>query len=154
VRGKCSHATRRNGPSSWPAWGIASALDVTVGTLLAEDDPVTSHLIRRGDGEWYPFESGINGRLIHVDGRDRRLEILEMRLDPARTYVSHPHAPGTEELVICLNGTVTLGPESSEQHLGEGDALRFAADVPHSYRSDDGCLALCALSYPAVRGRS
>ena len=77
-----------------------------------------------------------------------------MRLDPARTYVSHPHAPGTEELVICLNGTVTLGPESSEQHLGEGDALRFAADVPHSYRSDDGCLALCALSYPAVRGRS
>ena len=77
-----------------------------------------------------------------------------MRLDASRVYASHPHAPGTEELVICLNGTLTLGPEGSEQPLGEGDALHFAADVPHSYRSDHGCLALCSLSYPAVRGHS
>ena len=141
-------------PSLETLWRIARALDVTVGTLLAEDDSVASHLIRRSDGEWYPFESGINGRLIHVDGRDRRLEILEMRLDPERVYASHPHAPGTEELVICLSGTLTLGPEGSEQQLGERDALHFAADVPHSYRSDDGCLALCSLSYPAVRGHT
>ena len=33
-----------------------------------------------------------------------------------------------------------------------GDALHLAADVPHSYGSDDGCLALCSLTYPAVRG--
>jgi XRE family transcriptional regulator, regulator of sulfur utilization len=141
-------------PSLETLWRIARALDVTVGTLLAEDDPVASHVIRRSDGEWYPFESGIDGRLIHVDGRDRRLEILEMRLDPARRYTSQPHAPGTEELVVCLNGTLTLGPEGSEQDLREGDALHFAADVPHSYRSDGGCLALCYLSYPAVRGHS
>lgn len=131
---------------------IARALDVTVGTLLAEDDPVRSKLIRRSDGELLTFESGIRGRLIYVDGRERRLEALEMRLEPGMHYRSGAHAPGTEELVICLDGTLAVGPEGHEEHLGEGDALHFAADIAHSYRSDDGCVALCAFSYPAVRG--
>ena len=130
---------------------IARALDVTVGTLLAEDEPVRSQLIRRTSGEWFAFESGIHGRLIHVDGRERRLEALEIRLEPGMHYRSRAHAPGTEELVICLDGTLTLGPEGHEEHLSEGDALHFAADIAHSYRSDDGCVALCAFSYPAVR---
>jgi transcriptional regulator with XRE-family HTH domain len=131
---------------------IACALDVTVGTLLAEDELVRSQLIRRADGEWISFESGIRGRLIYVDGRERRLEALEIRLEPGGHYPSRAHAPGTEELVICLHGTLTAGPDGHEEHLGEGDALLFAADIAHSYRSDDGCVALCAFSYPAVRG--
>ena len=35
-----------------------------------------------------------------------------------------------------------LGPDGHEESLDEGDALHFAADVPHSYRSADGCVAL------------
>ena len=130
---------------------IARALDVTVGTLLAEDDPVRSQLIRRTDGEWFSFESGVRGRILHVDGRERRLEAIEMRLEPGMHNRSRAHAPGTEELVICLDGTLTLGAEGQEEHLSEGDALHFAADVAHSYRSDDGCVALCVFTYPAVR---
>jgi transcriptional regulator with XRE-family HTH domain len=139
-------------PSLETLWRIARALDITVGTLLAEDNPVRSHVIRRADGEWIAFESGIRGRLLYVDGRDRRLEALEMRLEPGRHYPSRAHAPGTEELVICLDGTLTLGPEGHEESLDKGDALHFAADVPHSYHSNDGCMALCSFSYPAVRG--
>ncbi len=133
---------------------VARALDVTVGTLLAEDDPLHTRVIRRADGEWLGFESGVRGRLIHVDGRDRRLETLEIRLEPGRHYASPAHAPGTEELVICLHGALTAGPAGHEERLDEGDAVHFAADVPHSYRSDDGCLALCSFTYPAVRGPS
>jgi transcriptional regulator with XRE-family HTH domain len=133
---------------------IAHALDVTVGTLLAEDDdPLRTRLIRRAEGEWLSFESGVDGRLIHVDGRDRRIETLEMRLQAGRHYLSRAHAPGTEELVLCLRGKLSVGPEAHEERLEEGDALHFAADVPHSYQSDDGCLALCSFTYPAVRGQ-
>jgi XRE family transcriptional regulator, regulator of sulfur utilization len=138
-------------PSLETLWRIARALDVTVGTLLAEDSPVRSNLIRRTDGEWLSFESGMRGRLLYVDGRDRRLEALEIRLEPGVRYASPAHAPGTEELVICLQGSLVLGPEGHEEQLGEGDALHFAADVPHSYRSPDGGMALCSFSYPAVR---
>jgi transcriptional regulator with XRE-family HTH domain len=132
---------------------LAGALDVAVSELLAQDDPLHTQLIPRADGEWLSFESGIRGRLIYVDGRDRRLETLEIRLEPGEQYASDPHAPGTEELVICLSGSLTVGPEAREERLGEGDALHFVADVPHSYLSADGCLALCSFSYPAVRGR-
>jgi transcriptional regulator with XRE-family HTH domain len=140
-------------PSLETLWRIASALDVTVGTLLAEDEPVRSQLIRRTDGELIAFESGVRGRLLHVDGRDRRLEAIEMHLTARRRYRSAAHAPGTDELVICLEGEVTLGPDGHEETLGEGDALHFAADVPHSYRSEHGAIALCCFSYPAVRSR-
>jgi hypothetical protein len=34
-----------------------------------------------------------------------------------------------------------------------GDAVLFAADVPHAYFSDEGGRAVCCFSYPAVRGR-
>jgi transcriptional regulator with XRE-family HTH domain len=153
---KTSLATIESGvgnPSLETLWRIARALDVTVGTLLAEDDPVASQVIRRDDGEWLAFESGVRGRLLYVDGRDRRLEAIEMRLEPGRHYRSAAHAPGTEELVICLDGSATLGPQGHEEQLGEGDALHFAADVPHGYRSGDGALVLCAFTYPAVRSR-
>jgi transcriptional regulator with XRE-family HTH domain len=139
-------------PSLETLWRVAHALDVTVGTLLAEDDPVGTRLIPRTGAEWLVFESGIRGRLIHVDGRDRRLETLEMRLEPGVRYASRAHSPGTEELVICLDGELTVGPDGHEARLGEGDAVHFVADVPHSYRSEAGCLALCSFSYPAVRG--
>jgi transcriptional regulator with XRE-family HTH domain len=131
---------------------IAGALNVTVGTLLAEDaDPLSTEVIRRAAGEWFAFESGIRGRMIYVDGRDRRLEALEIRLVRGRRDTSLPHAPGTEELVICLEGEMSAGPEGHEQALSTGDAVHFAADVRHGYRSEDGGLALCMLSYPAVR---
>ena len=139
-------------PSLETLWRIARALDVTVGTLLAEDDPVQSRLIPRTDENWLTFESGVRGHLLYADGRDRRVEVLEMRLDPDVPYASLPHAPGTEELVLCLEGALTLGPGGHEQRLRKGDALHFAADIPHSYRSEDGCTALCIFSYPAVRG--
>jgi XRE family transcriptional regulator, regulator of sulfur utilization len=139
-------------PSLETLWRIARALDVTIGTLLAEDDEVDTRLIRRTDGEWITFESGVPGRLLYVDGRDRRLEALEIRVDQGMDYASRAHAPGTEELVICVDGTLTVGPKGDEQRLEVGDAVHFVADIPHSYRSRSGGLALCIFSYPAIRG--
>src|SRR3979409_561588 len=40
---------------------IAQPLAVTVGRLLAEDEPVRSRVIRRADAEWLSYESGIQG---------------------------------------------------------------------------------------------
>jgi transcriptional regulator with XRE-family HTH domain len=140
-------------PSLETLWRIAGALDVSVGTLLAEDEPVRTQVIRRAGGKLTTFESGVPGRLLHVDGRDRRLEAIEMHFAPGRRYRSAAHASGTEELVICLEGEVALGPDGLEETLEPGDALRFAADLPHSYRSRRGAVALCTFSYPAVRAR-
>jgi quercetin dioxygenase-like cupin family protein len=63
-------------------------------------------------------------------------------------YHSTPHPPGTEEVVVCLSGSVEVGPEGHAVTLHERDAAHFPADVPHRYRSEDGCTALGLMSYP------
>jgi transcriptional regulator with XRE-family HTH domain len=132
---------------------IAQALDVPVATLLAEDDVLVSRLIPRRDDAWITFESGIEGRILNVDGRDRRYEVLELRLAPGQRYAGPAHVTGTEELVIAIEGRLTVGPEGHERDIEPGDAVLFAADVPHVYHSADGGRAVCCFSYPAVRGR-
>lgn len=76
------------------------------------------------------------------------MEAHEILLDPGVDYHSKPHPPGTEELVVCVSGSLTIGPEGHEVELHERDAARFRADVAHRYRSDKGCIALCLMSYP------
>jgi len=132
---------------------IAQALDVPVAALLAEDETLVSRLIPHRDDDWITFESGIDGRLLNVDGRDRRYEILELRLAAGRRYASRAHVTGTEELVMCIEGRLTVGPEGHEQEVAKGDAVLFAADVPHVYFSARGGRAICCFSYPAVRAR-
>jgi transcriptional regulator with XRE-family HTH domain len=131
---------------------IAKALDVPVGTLLAEDDLLVSQLIPAREDAWITFESGIDGRLLHVDGRGRRYEVLELRLAAGRRYTSQAHVAGTEELVMCIEGHLTVGPEGHERDVDIGDSVLFAADVPHVYFSAAGGRAVCCFSYPAVRG--
>jgi transcriptional regulator with XRE-family HTH domain len=138
-------------PSLETLWRIARALDVTLGTLLGHDDPVLTRVIRYADSELVASESGMQSRLIYGDGRARRVETLDMELEKGMVYASAPHAPGTEELVICLSGSMTVGPNGFEVDLAARDGLHFAADVAHAYRSEDGCLALCIISYPAPR---
>jgi transcriptional regulator with XRE-family HTH domain len=132
---------------------IAQALDVPVAALLAEDELLVSRAIPCRDDDWITFESGIDGRLLHVDGRGRRYEILELRLAPGRRYASRAHVAGTEELVLCTEGRVTVGPEGHEHDIAKGDAVLFAADVPHVYVSNKGGRAVCCFSYPAVSAR-
>jgi transcriptional regulator with XRE-family HTH domain len=138
-------------PSLETLWRIARALDVTLGTLLGDDDPVRTRVIRFSESELLASESGMKSRLIYGDGRPRRVETLDLELEKGMTYASASHAPGTEELVICMRGSMTVGPEGSEAELTTRDALHFAADVPHRYRSDEGCLAVTIISYPAPR---
>jgi XRE family transcriptional regulator, regulator of sulfur utilization len=125
-------------------------LDVDVDTLLAGDEPLSTHLVRAAEGEWLSFESSVPARLILADGRERRIELLELALEAGAAYESQPHAPGTEELVVCVKGTLEVGPRGHEARLRPGDPLQFAADVPHVYGAARGGRALCWFSYPVV----
>jgi transcriptional regulator with XRE-family HTH domain len=143
--------TGAGNPSLETLWRIARALDVTLGTLLGDDDdPLRTRVIRYADSELVESESGMRSRLVYGDGRGRRVETLEMELESRMAYPSAPHAPGTEELVVCLIGSMVVGPDGQEVTLSARDALHFRADVPHGYRSDEGCRAICIISYPAA----
>jgi XRE family transcriptional regulator, regulator of sulfur utilization len=134
-------------PSLETLWRLARAFDVTLGTLLGEADPPRTRLIRAEDGTALTSESGMGTRLILAEGRTHRTEIHEIYLLAGTEYLSR-HMPGTEELVMCLEGSLEAGPEGQEAELAAGDALWFPADLPHRYFSRDGARALSLMSYP------
>lgn len=130
---------------------LAEALGITLGALLAADQPCGTSVVRARDAAFVRSQSGLLGRSLWSDGRDRRVETHELLIDSGVDYHSKAHPPGTEELVVCLSGALEVGPEGREVELGERDAAHFAADRPHRYHSPGGCVALCLMSYRPSR---
>jgi len=129
---------------------LAGALDITIGSLLGTELPPGTNVIRLSEEAFVRSPSGLQVRSLWSDGRNRRTETSELLLEPAADYHSKPHPPGTEELVVCISGALSVGPEGDEVSLGERDAAHFAADLPHRYRSEQGCVAMLVMSYPAA----
>jgi XRE family transcriptional regulator, regulator of sulfur utilization len=50
--------------------------------------------------------------------------------------------------VVCVSGSVEVGPEAQELVLSPGGALWFPADLPHRYRAEQESRALLVMSYP------
>jgi quercetin dioxygenase-like cupin family protein len=90
--------------------------------------------------------------LLFVEGRNRRTEVSELVLDQHITYNSLAHHPGTEELVVCIEGSLRVGPQGQEVWLAAGEAVWFPADLPHSYESQSGAKAILYMSYPPALG--
>ncbi len=131
---------------------IANALNVPVGTLFGEDNLPRVYIVRRGEGQVATSDSGLNVRTLLIDGRSHRMSIYEIHLPAQATYRAFAHLPGTQEFILCLEGDICLGPEEEEVHLQPGDAICFAADLPHTYASSSGAKALLVMQYPPAQG--
>jgi transcriptional regulator with XRE-family HTH domain len=135
-------------PSVETLWRLAGALDVPLGMLIESEEPPPTRLIGADDGPMVISEGGFLGRLILAEGRDHRTEVYELRVGRGVDYMTEPHAPGTEELVICVSGSLEVGPKGEEVNLSPGEALWFPADLPHRYRADQESRAILVMSYP------
>lgn len=131
---------------------IANALNVPVGALFGEEKLPQVYIIRRGVGQVVTSDSGLSSRTLLVDGRSHRMSIYEVHLRAQAIYRALPHLPGTQEFLLCLEGDIRLGPEEQEVHLQPGDAICFAADLPHTYSSISGAKALLVMQYPPAQG--
>ena len=89
-------------------------------------------------------------RLLLAEARHHRTEVYELSLGKEEGYVSAAHAVGTEEFLLCLEGSLEVGPLGQEVCLMPGDALWFVADQPHGYRTPEGARAVAMMLYPAV----
>ena len=131
---------------------IANALNVPVGSLFGEENHSQVSIIRRGEGQVVTSDAGLMSRTLLVDGRSHRMSIYELHLPAQATYRALAHLSGTQEFLLCLDGDIRLGPEEQEVELQSGDALCFAADLPHTYTSMSGAKALLVMQYPPAQG--
>jgi XRE family transcriptional regulator, regulator of sulfur utilization len=140
-------------PSVETLWRLANALDVPLGMLIESEEPPRTRMIGADEGPIVVSDGGFLGRLILAEGRDHRTEVYELRIAAGVDYRSDAHAPGTEELIVCVEGAVEVGPVGQEVTLAPGESLWFPADLPHRYRADGESRALNVMSYPPTAAR-
>ncbi len=135
-------------PSIGTLWRISRGLQVPLGDLLEDPAPPRTRVICASEGDVMNDPSGMVGRLLHADRRDRRAELFTLELPERTTHDSPPHLAGVEEVVVITRGRVRVGPHLSAQVLEAGDAMWFASDVPHHYAALEASSLLCLMSYP------
>ena len=136
-------------PSIETLWRVSQALALPLGALLEDEGRPNARVIKARTGEQVRAESGMTGWLVHADGRDHRTELYDLEYPKGTIHRSDPHLPGTEEVIVCVQGRMRVGPEGEEGELGPGDAILFAADVPHSYEALRNTRVLCWMLYAA-----
>jgi uncharacterized cupin superfamily protein len=57
---------------------------------------------------------------------------------PGDGYGSEGHPSGTRELLLVIDGELTLELDGAAHLVGPGDAIAFVADRPHAYRNHGG----------------
>lgn len=129
--------TGKSAPTISLLWKVATALGVPFATLLNGQDTRGTTVLLKDRAKILTSSGGrFSSRALFPFSSERTVEFYELRLAPNHREDAEPHAPGTVENLVVTQGTVevTAGREAP-QVLGEGDAIAFDADVPHSYRN-------------------
>ncbi|MCR5977530.1 helix-turn-helix domain-containing protein [Gordonia jinghuaiqii] len=102
-------------------------------------------------------ESGAEGaspylaaRLLHVEHVPDAgtVEVFWLQVTPGGVRESPAHGPGVVEHVHVVSGHLVAGRVGEERTAGPGHSLQWISDVPHTYRSDDGALAVLTIRSP------
>ena len=125
-------------PTIATLWKIASGFQTSLSSLI-EPAPVGSPdgVIRRSVEALrkQPAPDGMLVAVLFPYAPPFGFELFELTLLPGYERLSEAHEPGVTEHVIVLRGPMEVLVEGEWIELGEGEAVRFAADRPHGYRN-------------------
>lgn len=129
-------------------WKIANGYKVSFTSLLEESgEPVS---IVRQTGIRPLYEDGgryVNYPVFPFDEK-KLFEIYRIAIEQGGSLSAQPHLKGTEEYITVFSGQVEIEVAEQKFLLAEGDAIRFCADVPHTYRNTgEGRAQLSMLIY-------
>lgn len=80
----------------------------------------------------------------------RSVETFYIEFDPDCRHSSDKHNEGVEEHIFVLRGTLRLVLGDKTVDIGEKQAIRFRADIPHAYQNLSGseCAVYNTIFYP------
>jgi transcriptional regulator with XRE-family HTH domain len=136
-------------PSIETLWRVSQAFDLPLGALLEAGERPATQVVPARSGRRLGADSGMTAWLVHAEGQGHRSEVYDLDLPAGVVHPGRPHLPGTTELVLCMKGRLRAGPDDDPHELGAGDAVWFAADVPHRYEALRHATAICMMLYPA-----
>jgi transcriptional regulator with XRE-family HTH domain len=127
----------RTNPSVATICRLATALGVSVASLVEAPEMPSARVVRAGEAVtlWTGGQPGSAARLLVGSGTSQQVELWDVRMRPGDGYGSEAHPSGTRELLLVIEGELTLELDGVPNRVGAGDAIAFVADRPHAYRN-------------------
>ena len=137
-------------PTITTLWKIATGLKIPLSFFLEEQQQ--EYVII--DISQQPTLSEDNGRMraypLFPYDPIRNVEIFHIEFDAGCHHTSEKHNDGVEEYILVQTGTLQLILNGHEITLTEKQAMRFKADITHSYHNpfDKQCSIYNVIFYP------
>jgi transcriptional regulator with XRE-family HTH domain len=127
----------RTNPSVATICRLATALGVSVATLVEAPEMPSARVVRADEAVtlWAGSREGSAARLLVGSGTSQQVELWDVRMQPGDGYASEAHPSGTRELLMVIDGELTLELDGIPHQVCAGDAIAFVADRPHAYRN-------------------
>ncbi|WP_193000498.1 helix-turn-helix domain-containing protein [Aeromonas simiae] len=124
-------------PTVATLWKIATGFKVSFSSFLDGPMPdATTTLFRSAKRlRRQPGEAGMLVAPLFPFDPTLGFELFELTLLPGYERESEPHERGVSEHVVVLEGEMEVLIEGQWHRLLRGEAVRFAADLPHGYRN-------------------
>ena len=126
----------RSNPSIATICRLATALGVSVSSLVEAPEVPTTRVVPAGAGVLlWTGKPGSTSTLLVGSGTREQVELWDIRMAPHDGYAGEPHPAGTRELLLVIEGELTLEVDGVDYRVPEGGATAFVADRPHAYRN-------------------
>lgn len=131
-------------------WKIVNGLKISFTTLIAEESGSVTVVRKEGkeplreeDGQfrsfpYFPFD------------QTKGFELYYVEMEPGCVHASEAHNANVEKYLLIKDGELTVSLSGDVHQIEAGSALRFTADLPHTYENHtDGVTTYYAiLRYP------
>ena len=113
---------------------ISDALGIGLPALVDMDRPPGLRVTRVGSAPVL-WRGKLGGQAMLAAGTEPPdvTELWDWTLGPGESHSSEPHAAGTRELLLVLDGQLELKVGQHAEVLATGDSASFAGDLPHGY---------------------
>jgi transcriptional regulator with XRE-family HTH domain len=124
-------------PTIATLWNLTRALQVDFAGLLDEAPTTNIEVLRSGAVPSIENRgTGCTIRILSAPEDAGRHEVYELRFATGGMLDSQPHRRGAREHLTVIDGDLIVTSGGVSENIGQGDTARYAADVPHSIRSD------------------
>lgn len=125
-------------PTVTTLWKIATGLKTPLSFFL--EGQQTEYTVVSPDQAGVILGDGGRMRAYPLFAFDpvNRVETFYIEFDPGCRHASDRHNEGVEEHVFVLRGALRLVLDEKTVDIGEKQAVRFRADIPHIYQNLSG----------------
>ncbi|WAH37798.1 helix-turn-helix domain-containing protein [Alicyclobacillus dauci] len=139
-------------PTVVTLWKIATGLKVSFASFLQELESPRVTVIRRSDQPVVADDGGtyvVRNLFALRDGDAEPIDLFDTRLAAGATHRAEPHGEQVTEGIWVKRGNLSVRLGETLYDLAEGDAIKFPADVHHSYenRGESDCEFVILLVY-------